>query len=240
MWGLLASTIVTSAVDSINPIGIVQQFVLQGLVKKPQHIWYFILPTGLTNLFVGYLVYYGFVTYLREYLDRLMELHGKSLVVVELLVGVAFLVAVGYIIWKRRCATHARQGLMEAEILYKDVDLDANRAYSVTPLALVGIGVGATLAELTSALPYFAFMAILFNYQLSFLQLTAIMVLYNLIYMAPFMVLYYVYIRSQEKFDSLYTIIRTQMTRWKNVITPLFISGIGLALMLHSMSQLLA
>ena len=35
MWGLLLTTVLTSAADSLNPFAITQQFVLQGMVKKP-------------------------------------------------------------------------------------------------------------------------------------------------------------------------------------------------------------
>ena len=58
MWGLLVSTILTSAVDSLNPIAIAQQFFLQGIVKKPEHIWYFIGSMLLTNLVSGFLAYF--------------------------------------------------------------------------------------------------------------------------------------------------------------------------------------
>lgn len=47
MWGLLVSTILTSAADSLNPIAITQQFVLQGMVKKPKHIWFLLYQPGL-------------------------------------------------------------------------------------------------------------------------------------------------------------------------------------------------
>lgn len=59
MWGLLVSTILTSAVDSLNPIALTQQFVLQGIVKKPKHIWYFIVSILLTNLVSGFLADFG-------------------------------------------------------------------------------------------------------------------------------------------------------------------------------------
>ena len=52
MWQVLLVTISTSAFDSLNPMAIGQQFVLQGLVKKPRDIWYFILTTGFVN-FLG-------------------------------------------------------------------------------------------------------------------------------------------------------------------------------------------
>lgn len=49
MEALLIATLATSAADSVNPFAITQQFVLQGMVKKPWHIWFFILPTGIVN-----------------------------------------------------------------------------------------------------------------------------------------------------------------------------------------------
>jgi hypothetical protein len=64
------------------------------------------------------------------------------------------------------------------------------------------------------------------------------MVLYNLIYMSPFMLLYFIYMRAQDKFDHLYALIRVRMTRWKAIVTPLFGGGVGLALVLHAVSLL--
>ena len=56
---LIVTTILASAADSVNPVAITQQFVLQGMVRKRQHIWFFIAATFLTNLACGMLAYCG-------------------------------------------------------------------------------------------------------------------------------------------------------------------------------------
>lgn len=61
MWTLLLSTVVTSAADSINPVAISQQFMLQGMVKKARHIWFFIVSIAATNFAGGLLAYVGLI-----------------------------------------------------------------------------------------------------------------------------------------------------------------------------------
>ena len=58
MKNLIIALLATSSVDSLNPIGITQQFILQGIVKKHWHIWYFILTTAIVNIVFGYMVLY--------------------------------------------------------------------------------------------------------------------------------------------------------------------------------------
>ena len=59
MLSLTIITITTSAIDSLNPVAITQQFVLQGLVKKRHHIWFYIMATAIVNFIVGMFVYFG-------------------------------------------------------------------------------------------------------------------------------------------------------------------------------------
>jgi cytochrome c biogenesis protein CcdA len=243
MWGLLFSTIITSAADSLNPIAITQQFVLQGMVKKPRHIWYFIIPTGVTNLISGFLAYFGFVAFIGDFFNRLVEKHGQILYTAELILGIAFLVGTGFLVQNNRIE------LLKKQIQYlkpgeqngegNDEAKTARKIKSVSPVALVALGVGATISELATALPYFAFLAILFNYQLTLLQLTVILVVYNTIYTSPLMVLYFIYIKAQDKFDRLYRVIKTQVTKWANILAPTLAGVIGVVLVYHSMTLLL-
>ncbi|HWQ75461.1 MAG TPA: GAP family protein, partial [Syntrophomonas sp.] len=112
----------------------------------------------------------------------------------------------------------------------------ASRIKSVSPMALLALGVAATISELTTALPYFAFLAILFHYQLSLIQVTFILVIYNIIYTLPLIISYLVYIKAQDKFDRLYTILKTQMTKWTNVMAPAVAGMVGILLVFHSIS----
>ncbi len=115
----------------------------------------------------------------------------------------------------------------------------AHKIKSVSPMALVLLGVGATISELTTALPYFAFLAILFNYQLTLLQVTFILIVYNTIYTLPLMILYFIYVKAQDKFDRLYRVIKTQVTKWANILAPAIVGLIGVVLVYHSISILL-
>ncbi len=224
MWGLLISTIITSAADCLNPIAITQQFVLQGLVKKPKHIWYFIIPTGVVNLITGFLAYYGVVTLLGGAWSYFTGRHSRLLFSFEMVLGVVFLVWAFYMIRKNKTR----------DIEEDDEEAVTQKIKSVSPVSLVILGIGSTIAELTSALPYFAFLAILLNYRLTAFQLTPILVLYNLIYMLPLMILYFIYVKAQDKFDYLYRIIKGQIKKWGNIAAPILVFLIGIALIIHS------
>lgn len=241
MWGLIISTIITSAVDSLNPIAITQQFVLQGMVKKPKHIWYFIIPTGVVNLASGYLAYYGFISLIGDYFNKLINRHGRTVFTLELLLGIAFLIGVCYILQNAKIDSLKKQIrlIQSGETTDHDEEEAARKIKSVSPLALIALGVGATISELATALPYFAFLAILFSNPVSFLEVTILLVVYNLIYMSPLMVLYFVYVKAQDKFDSLYTLIKNQITKCSNILAPTVVGGIGIFLVFHSISLLL-
>lgn len=244
MWGLLFSTILTSAADSLNPIAITQQFVLQGMVKKPKHIWYFIIPTGITNLIGGFLAYFGLVSFIGRFFSKLIEKHGQILFTAELILGIAFLIGVSVLLQGKKIDFLKRQiqSLKTGEQNDSEDD-EAEAAYrikSVSPLALVTMGVAATISELTTALPYFAFLAILFNYQLTLLQVTIILVVYNTIYTLPLMLLYFVYIRAQHKFELLYKLIKARITKWADILAPLLTGIIGIVLVYHATTLLLA
>lgn len=241
MIGLLASTVVTSAADSLNPIAITQQFVLQGLVKKPKHIWYYIVSIGLTNLAGGFLAYFGLVAFIGSFFTRLINSHGQFLFTLEMVLGIAFLIGVCYLIQNTKIESlkkeiHSLQPEGENVDEVSEVGL---KIKSVSPMSLTILGIGATISELTTALPYFAFLAILFNYQLSLIQVTFVLVIYNIIYSMPLIILYMVYVKAQDKFDYLYTVIKTKITKWSNVLGPTVVGAIGLFLVFHSLSLLL-
>ena len=240
MWGLLVPTVLTSVADSLNPVAITQQFVLQGMVRKPKHIWYFILATGITNLIGGFLAYFGLAAFIGSFWEALLKKHGQILFAAELILGTALLISVGFMlsggerkkrVQTKKAAANSDGGDDEAGV--------ARRIKSVSPMALVALGVGATISELTTALPYFAFWAILFNYKLTIPQLMFILIVYNMIYTSPLIMLYYVYIKAQDRFDRLYGRIKSLFSKWANILAPAVVGLIGAILVYHSMSLLL-
>ncbi|MGI6161986.1 MAG: GAP family protein [Christensenellales bacterium] len=244
MWGLLISTIFTSAADSLNPFAITQQFVLQGIVKKPRHIWYFILPTGITNFIGGFFAYYGFIALLGSFLGQIIEEYGRILYTAELLLGVALIALAGFLFYKNKAgALEKRVSSLRAADASNENDSDEakakNKIKSISPLSLVILGVGATISELATALPYFAFLAILINYHLAFWQVTLILLVYNTIYTSPLIILYFIYIKTQDKFDRMYRVMKAKVNKWSNILGPALAGVIGAVLVCHSISLLL-
>lgn len=240
MWGLLITTIATSAADSLNPFAITQQFVLQGLVKRPKDIWYFIIPTGVTNLIGGFFAYFGIVAIIDSFLSELMAIYGQALATIELIIGIAFLIAAGLLVQNNKIEELKKQiQFYKNEQNIDDETKAVSKIKSVTPIALVIMGVGATISELATALPYFAFLAILFKYELTLIPLTIILVIYNVIYTSPLAVLYFIYIKAQNKFERIYSVMKTQVSKWSNILAPTLVGAIGVFLVYHSISLLL-
>lgn len=91
MFQLLVPTILTSAVDSLNPVAIAQQFALQGAVKKPRDIWYYILPIGLTNFLGGIFAYFGLINIISQLVHTLATRYQGVFLAMETIVAALFL-----------------------------------------------------------------------------------------------------------------------------------------------------
>ncbi|WP_100065780.1 GAP family protein [Miniphocaeibacter massiliensis] len=234
MINLLLMTVMTSAADSINPIAITQQFVLQGMVKKAKHIWYFIVAIGVTNFIGGLLAYYGLVSVISEFMKSLTSKFGTGIYIAEFIIGILFLISTIYLIFKSRIKKMEPQ---ESENDEKNAI--AKKIKSVSPLSLTVLGIIATISELTTALPYFAFLTILFNYSLSLGTLLIILVIYNIIYSMPLIIMYFIYVKAQDKFDKLYKFIKDKMNKWSKILAPAVTTIIGGFLVYHPLAALL-
>ena len=95
-------------------------------------------------------------------------------------------------------------------------------------------GTVSTVMELTSALPYFAFLGLLTQYRLSLPEVVLIQLLYNLIYTSPLMVLYLIYCKRQQLFDRVYRWVKGKMERIAPLVLPLLLLAAGAALAVHA------
>lgn len=201
------------------------------MVKKPKHIWFFILATGITNFLSGVLVYYGLVAIVGKYVKAFMKNYRHIVHGLELALGIAVLIATLRLIIKTiKIKSNHNQG---------DEERFAKKIKSVSPFSLTIIGVTATLYELTSALPYFAFLAVLLTFSLSPVGLLLILLLYNAIYISPQVTMYFLYIKKQDKFDKLYSFIKDKITRYSAILTPSALTIVGGFLITHSIFKLI-
>ncbi len=216
---------------------------IAGTGKKAKAHLVFYIPTGITNLIGGFLAYFGLMAFVGSFFQKIVESYGFYLFAAELIVGIALLIAGSFVVQNRKISALKKQiqstDKNEESEEEKDRKQAIGKVKSVSPLALITMGVGSTISELTTALPYFAFLAILLNYQLTLLQVTLILLVYNTIYTLPLIILYFVYIKAKNKFDALYTAIKKKMTKWSNILVPAVLWIVGVVFVYHSLSLLL-
>lgn len=236
MYSIFAIAIAAAVVDSLNPVAIAQQFVLQGLARRRQHIWFYISATFFTNLLGGLLVYFGAAALLRSFLADFFTRHLALLLTAELLLGIVLIVATSHIFTSEKIRAleddlAALKGSPPPE--------KQNREHHVGPASLFVLGSVATLCELPSSLPYFAFLAVLLTHALPIWLIVTILVVYNLIYSAPLMLMYLLYVRCQDRFDSLYRWFTCKTNRLLKILTPLVTGGAGVFLISHAITGML-
>ena len=110
----------------------------------------------------------------------------------------------------------------------------------ITPLALVNIGIISTVSELTSAIPYFAFLSVLVTYKFSFGVLTLVLICYNIIYIAPFVLLYVVYLLSKKKFDDMYIFFKNKCSNILEYSVPLLLLIISFVIIFNGIENILS
>ena len=107
----------------------------------------------------------------------------------------------------------------------------------ITPLMLINIGIVSTVSELTSAIPYFAFLSVLVTYKFSFGVLTLVLICYNIIYIAPFILLYVIYTVSKTKFDKIYIFFQEKCSKILEYLIPLFLLIISVMIIYNGITN---
>ena len=242
-FGLLATTVLTGAADSLNPVLITQQFVLQGMVKKPGHIWYFIGATAFTSFAVSLLACYGLLAVVTNYLDDVVRFFGKYLYIAEFLLAVFLFMAAVYFLldYKIRFVLNELNELKrkEEEEEAQETREAKSKVKSVKPGYLIALGTVSTLSEIATALPLFAFLAVVVNCGLHLTEVFFLLAVYNLIYCAPLVILYIIYRRKQALFDKTYTFIKHKVKKWTKIIVPGLFLAAGVLLTFHSMTLMM-
>ena len=91
MWFWWGTTLTASFFDSLNPSAIAQQMLLQAMVKKKRHIWFFISGIGTANLIMGLAIYYGIATWVSKFLTKIVNAYPLYVYGVAIIAGIALL-----------------------------------------------------------------------------------------------------------------------------------------------------
>lgn len=183
---LLGATLTASFFDSLNPSAIAQQMLLQAMIRNKRYILFFILGIGLTNLAMGLAIYYGIATWVSRLLLAATASYPMLVYGAELCIGlICFVVGIRLMIKTVRSKEKIKE------------DISAKTPARLCPISLFLMGAAFCAVELTSAMPYFGFLAMLAGYNLMFPLALAFMLLYCFIYVLPLILLYFGYNKLQ-------------------------------------------
>ena len=225
-WIILGTTITASFFDSLNPSAVAQQILLQTMVKNKRHVLFFILGMGITNLLMGLAVYYGIAEWISRLFGTLERSYPLPLYLTELTGGILFiLLGVRLIIKTKRCAEVSLQ------------EEHAKTPARITRFSLFILGIIFCGVELTSALPYFGFLAMLAGYDLDFPYVLGYTFLYTFIYVLPLILLYFGY--NKLRGTALIKKIENLLGKISSYVIPVALSLLGILLAAHSAVSLI-
>ena len=113
MWFLLGTTLTASFFDSLNPSAIAQQMLLQAMVKKKRHIWFFICGIGTANLIMGLAIYYGIATWVSKFLTKIVNAYPLYVYGAAAIGGIVLLGAGIRLIIKTRQSNAEKKTIMD-------------------------------------------------------------------------------------------------------------------------------
>lgn len=105
MWLLITSGIGLGLIDSLNPFTISAQAVLQALVKKTHHIWYYIFGTFISYFTGGILVIYGIDKVFSSFYRHIMATYSSVIFSIEIAVGIGLVFLGALFLYKRKTAS---------------------------------------------------------------------------------------------------------------------------------------
>ena len=230
MWLLLGTTLTASFFDSLNPSAIAQQMLLQAMVKKKRHIWFFICGIGTANLIMGLAIYYGIAAWVSKYLTKIVNAYPFYVYGAAVIGGIVLLVFGIRLIIKTRQSNAAKN-----DNDCEDTD-NIKTPAQLSPVSLFIMGATFCMVELTSAFPYFGFLALLTSYHLMFPLALIFMLIYNFMYIFPLILLYFGYNKLQG--TTIIKKLESVLDKVSSYIVPVVLSLAGVLLVYYGAASL--
>lgn len=224
MLVLLGATLSTSFIDCLNPTAIAQQMLLQAMVKRKRHALFFIFGIGIANYLLGLAVYYGVLSWVTQLVREAAARFPAYTYGAEAAAGLVC-AAIGIFMIRR-----TRRSSAEAAD-------ETKTPTSLTPLSLFLMGAVFCGLELTSALPYFGFLAVLAGYGLGFPYVAVFLLLYDFIYILPLLLVYWGYNRLRG--TAFITRLERVLGRVAAYVVPIVLTVAGVFLLVHGVRSLL-
>lgn len=215
MTDLLWTIAAIALLDSINPNAMAVQIYLLSIPKPIPRSIAFIFGDFLAAWIAGMLIALGIMQWVAKFFDQL----GNLLYVLQFLLGVA-LVILGWNIGK----------LMQRSTI--------KQPRSLKPAATFLFGLTMALVEAPTALPYLIAIERITQTNPNLLQLTLLLLFYDLIFVLPLIVLVIVYHVAQNRASQILTNIQAFVNRWFLVLFRYVLIVLGIILILNSTTHL--
>ena len=181
---LVITCLSAGLLDSLNPSAIAQMMLIETMVRKRKNVWFFMLGIGLANFVLGLGILYGIVNVLASILSRIAERHAALVSTLSFILSLVLFIAGTAMITRAM----RKRGSEE-----ENTDGSSAGASALSPAPLFLMGAAFCLVEITSAFPYFGFIALLNGHAASFITSVLFLLFYNFLYVLPLILVHLAY-----------------------------------------------
>ncbi|MCW4029281.1 MAG: GAP family protein [Candidatus Bathyarchaeota archaeon] len=219
MIELLATLISLALVDCLNPATIATQaFLLIGTEKPKARAITHAIGVYVAYFMIGFLIIFGLG-------ESLKQLFAFTLGTTEYVI----LLVLGFVLILFAC-------LMKTSNGGSRIDRYLQKVRTMSPTKTFFFGFFSTFMDIPTAFPYFAAIAILIGVQLSFLGITALLLIYNFIYVLPLLVLVVIYLAARKECATQLQRINDVINKWSGKIAKGFLLVTGILLIAASVA----
>ena len=192
---MIVSVIGLALLDCLNPATIATMAVLLPLVKKVHHALFFLGSTFITYYLGGLILYFGVDQFLSTFFTRVFDQYANIIFFAEVALGILlFGVSLAKLI----------QQVKSRHWIGKKQDPSATiEIKTLHPFGIFMFGVGSTISDLPTAFPLLILIGRLSETRPSMIDLLILLFLYVLIYVFPLILLYAIFLKTQQKMKAL-------------------------------------
>jgi cytochrome c biogenesis protein CcdA len=227
---LLTSIITLALIDSLNPSTIAAQIFLLALKKPISRVVSFILGTFVMYTAFGFII----VFILGEPIKGFFYERGSTDYLILLAIGIA-LIAVGTILgWKRYIG---KEGRSKSEGYVKKAMAPMMAMLkTLNPVHTFFFGMASTAFDLPTSAFYFVALASLLEAGVGPFETTSLLILYNLLYILPLIVILLIYMIARDRSGPLMNRINKLIGEWSGRLVISILICIGVILVVFSMA----
>ncbi len=220
MMQVVVVTLIAGLSDGLNPIALIQQFILQSKTKPKHSILYYIFGIGITNFIFGCLYYFGLAQIIA---DIGLTLHQKFPLFLPII-----LLFLGFYLMRKAYQMYFKTNKKEK---ISNESISKTEGGKLNPIQLFLTGVISCLAELTSAAPYIAYLTYLIFIDINPAFAFLLILFYNLfLFNWPLFLMYFASVFFHSSLLRIYNKISGVLDFFINKILPILLVIIGIFL----------